>query len=288
MADVGSAWFNYRLDGGKTQTDSITIANDSSSTKRVAIYPVDATATHSGALAMRNKSEPRHNIGAWITLSASSLTLKPFEHRDIAFSIAIPPNTSVGDQVGGIIIQDESPVPTTTKQGVHIQVVSRLGVRVYETIPGTPKRELAIIDFRVSSSVRTGVTLTLTNTGNTTIQPRGSVLLKGLLGLKLEALALPPMTLLPQRTATIELTSARRHYLANVGQAKLNLIYANVNVKRSLSYTWLNKAAILIIVATLILGISVLKIFHNDFTGLLYSYKKQQKRGDNENTNRRG
>lgn len=277
MDEYGSAWFRYRLAGGKMQTDSITIANNSAATKRIAVYPVDATVTRSGALAMRNQSEPRLGIGAWINLSASSLTLQPFEHRNLPFTLTIPHGTSVGDQIGGIIIQEEGSSPTVTKQGVHLQIVSRLGVRVYETVPGTPRVGLTIRNFLARSSARTHFTLALENTGNVTLQPQGTVVLTGIFGFGREEIALPPTTLLPRRTAVIELASAHRHLLANAGQARLNVTYGSAHSVRTISYRWLNIIAIAIIIAIFALCVAVVITFQNDFIGLLYSNKK---RGD--------
>ena len=278
MDEYGSAWFRYSLAGGKSQPDSVTIVNNSAATKRIAVYPVDATATRSGALAMRNQSEPRLGIGAWIKLGADSLTLLPFEHRNLPFTLTIPPSTPVGDQVGGIIIQEESPSSTVTKQGVHLQVVSRLGVRVYETVPGTPHLRLSIKNFLARSSSRMRFTLTLENTGNMTIRPQGTVGLTGIFGIGHEEMALPPITLLPQRTAVIELTSPHEHLVANAGRAKLNLTYGSARSTQTIAYRWLNLAAIAIIIMVLSICVGVIIKFQTVFISLRYS---NNKRGDN-------
>lgn len=284
MDEYGSAWFRYRLESGKTQTDSITIANDSAVTRRVVVYPVDATATQGGALAMRNQSEPRIGVGAWINLSDTILTLMPFEHRNLPFALAVPLGTSVGDQVGGIMVEEQVPSSTTTQQGVHIQVVSRLGVRVYETVPGMARPSLEITRFTALPSFRMHFTLTLANTGNVTIQPRGTVVLMGIFGFNREQITLPPLTLLPKRTATVELVSSHGHLLANAGQAKLNLTFGTTHSARTVSYQWLNIAAIGIIIAIITICVAVAITFQNDFISLSYS---NNKRGDNANINRR-
>ncbi len=65
--------------------------------------------------------------------------------RNVDFVFSVPDNASVGEHTGGILIQkvekDESP----DKQGISL--TTRVGIRIYQTVPGDIQKKLAISNF---------------------------------------------------------------------------------------------------------------------------------------------
>ena len=97
-----------------------------------------------------------------------SFDLGPEELTVVPFVIRIPENVSVGEHTGGIMIQkaavDES------GSGAGIKLTTRLGVRVYETVPGDIVRDLKITKFVKSYHADKG-----THTFSVGVQNNGNV-----------------------------------------------------------------------------------------------------------------
>lgn len=241
------AWFRYRLPPGQTRDGSVTIDNDSNRVKTISLYPVDATATKDGKLAMRNQEETRREVGAWITLEAAHLKLQPHHKVTALFRIAIPPDASVGDHVGGIVVQEDKPQLSTTRQGVHLQIVSRLAVRVYETIPGAKIRALKITDYHVAASDHLAASITLTNKGNVTLVPDGQIKLIDTWGQHRETLPFPPVMLLPHHSVQIALKSSLHRPIIQRYRVELTLNYSRQKMARSLTVIWLDPIKLLLL-----------------------------------------
>ncbi len=75
--------------------------------------------------------------------------LKSKEKIIIPFVIRIPAGTEVGEHTGGILIQKVAPEVQSTGEGSSIKLTTRVGVRIYETVPGEIIRQLSLADFQV-------------------------------------------------------------------------------------------------------------------------------------------
>jgi hypothetical protein len=235
---TSAAWFRYHLAVGQDREDSLTVANDSGQIKSLSLYPVDADATEDGQLAMRNQTEPQRDVGRWIELASSHITLQPAERETVPFRIVIPRDASVGDHIGGIVIQEDQARSETTAQGVHLQILSRLAVRVYETIPGASILQLKVDGYHLNAARRLVTHLTLANNGNTTIAPSGQISFNDLLGRPREQLTLPPVVLLPHHRVRLVLTSSLKQPIFERYQGRLRLVYSGREVDRTATVYW--------------------------------------------------
>lgn len=139
------SWFIYSLDRGQSKKDSLTIKNDSDKTQTIKIYPVDATTNNVGEFALETESDSRETVGKWITLETNSVTLAPGEAKQVEFAITIPQNAASGETSGGIIIERISQRDPGSGQSGFI-INTRLGIRVYETVPGEVIRKVSFGD----------------------------------------------------------------------------------------------------------------------------------------------
>jgi hypothetical protein len=139
------SWFLYEIDRGKKKRDAVKIMNSSNETKVVKVYPVDAVNTREGSFALLDESSPREGIGKWIKMASETLEIPAKSAKLVPFDVAVPEDAEVGDHLGGIAVQEVNPRNTLTGTGVNI--VSRVGVRIYETIPGEIKKDLEISNF---------------------------------------------------------------------------------------------------------------------------------------------
>ncbi len=177
------SWFIYNLDLGESKDDSLTLFNTSNEVKTVKIYPVDSIASNQGNFALEAQDAPRDDVGAWIKLSETLITLNPGESKDIPFTITIPENADVGEHSGGIIIQKAQAGEVAGDTGASI--VTRVGIRVYETVPGEIIKDIEIVDFLVEPITLPDkepyydITLTALNKSNVSMKPKADLVISG-------------------------------------------------------------------------------------------------------------
>src|SRR3989344_6141601 len=128
------SWFIYNLDLGESQDDDLILFNTTNEPQTIKLYAVDSVPSNQGNFALEAEAASKEGIGAWIKLSQTLVTLQPGENQEIPFTITIPPDADVGEHSGGIILQKAQAGEALAASGASI--VSRIGIRVYETVPG--------------------------------------------------------------------------------------------------------------------------------------------------------
>lgn len=196
------AWFIYTLKPGEVKEAKVDIINQSDQSVEVKIYPVDAVTTKDGAFAPQSEDREKIDVGAWITMSASELSLKPNKTKAVDFTIKVPENAEVGDHMGAIIVQGKE-IPEAEK-GTAMQVVTRVGARIYLTVPGEMIKELELGDF--SYKIEEGQVvfyLTLTNKGNVRISPKGEIEIKDKSGNVVDKIKITEREVFPKDTIVL-------------------------------------------------------------------------------------
>lgn len=168
-------WFIYNLDKDQEYQDQVVVENTGGEPLTVKIYPVDALTTKDGAFALENEDEQRDEIGKWVSLSMDEVELKPGEKKTIDFSIKIPRDVTVGEHIGGIIVENKK-----IKTGRQINLKTRVGVRIYETIPGEVVKKVDIINAKTKGYFKNiwsmlydyTISYDLTNEGNVQLKPK--------------------------------------------------------------------------------------------------------------------
>lgn len=151
--DHTKQWFIYTsLPVGEKREDALLLSNDSDTPLTLKVYPADSAKSSDGGFALEQEVEERDEVGKWITLSTSEVTLEPHTTQEVPFSIEIPADATVdaGEHAGGILVQEKKEVPTTTTGG--IQLSTRIGVRVYVTVPGDVVEDVQIKSFNLKTS----------------------------------------------------------------------------------------------------------------------------------------
>ncbi len=248
LDDNDSGSFHFRLDPMQQMTSSITVVNGETTQQTVDLYPVDATTTGDGELAMRNQSDPKTDIGRWISLAQTRLILMPHESKQVGFTLSVPRTATIGDHIGGIIVQPEASRSVTTDQNIHLQVISRLAVRVYETLGGNIVRSVEARNFSLVAQKHLTARIVLRNNGNVAVRPRGKILVRAGGSAKTEAMALPEVALLPHRSVTIIVTSQAGRPLLWRYTAQLDLHYDGGRLTKQRSAIWYDPSMIIILI----------------------------------------
>ncbi len=174
--------FVHTLNPGDTVEEGVLVVNNSAGRKTILVYGVDSTPSSGGAFACEQLSQTKDDVGAWITLKKSEVTLDPATNEIVPFTITVPKNAGVGEHNGCIITQEKL-AKAEAKGGISLSF--RTGLRVAITIPGTLIRKLEIAGFDVTRKDDGSFLLQpkVKNLGNVSIDADAQVVTKYFFGL---------------------------------------------------------------------------------------------------------
>jgi hypothetical protein len=207
------SWFIYTLGPGETKRLEVDVINSSNKPMDIKIYPVDAVTTQDGAFAPEPEDKEKVSVGAWITLSKSEVSLRPKETTTIEFTIKVPENVEVGDHMGAIIAQNKE-IPEVEEE-TAMRIVTRVGARIYLTIPGEIIRKLEFEKFTWKLEEREVIFhLDLSNKGNVRISPKGEIEIKNIFGKVVDKLEIPEREVFPRSIITVPVKWEKRPFLS--------------------------------------------------------------------------
>ena len=174
------------LTPGKTYFDAVTVDNLTATALTFHLYAADAINTPGGALSLRRRTDVQRDIGNWIKLPYSMLTVPPRSGIVMPYTITPPLHALPGDHVGGIVAEDTQ--GTTSQSGsIPVTVIQAVGVRIFGTVGGPLHPKVAItglsliVDRSVASqfggSVDAKVRFQVRNLGNTVLSPQTRLVL---------------------------------------------------------------------------------------------------------------
>ncbi|MEU6242688.1 DUF916 domain-containing protein [Streptomyces sp. NPDC047024] len=182
----GRSRFVYALTPGSRVTDALSVVNRGDGTIRLRVYASDAFTTPSGGLDLLAGDKKPRDVGSWITMKSTTLTLKSQESATVPFTLDVPADATPGDHSGGVVTS----LITESEDGT-VRLDRRLGARLYLQVTGPLRPSLTVsrlhadydgtLDPLGGGSLR--LTYTVTNTGNTRLRARQLVHSQGLFGL---------------------------------------------------------------------------------------------------------
>jgi len=159
--------FIHILEPGQSVEDGINIINNDAETRTIAVYATDSVISSGGAFACEQKVESDDDVGSWVSLSKSTVTLKSAGSELVPFSILVPENTDVGEHNGCIVVQEIQP-ESNPESGIGLSF--RTAIRLAVLVPGEIDKKLEIVSL--SSSVqeeKVVATTEVENSGNVSI-----------------------------------------------------------------------------------------------------------------------
>ncbi|MEV7232370.1 DUF916 domain-containing protein [Polymorphospora sp. NPDC051019] len=206
-------FFSYDLAPGGTVTDHVGVTNLGTAPVTLTVYGSDAYNTTSGGFDLLPADRPPTDVGGWIRLAQTTVTVPARSRADIPFTLTVPANATPGDHAGGIVASVTS--SSADARGHATRLEQRVGSRVYLRVNGPLRPSLRVDDLKAAYSPGwhpgTGeltLTYTVRNTGNTRTAPTQAVRVEGLFGLPVDSSTLDPLPeLLPggvlRRTVTL-------------------------------------------------------------------------------------
>lgn len=164
--------FTYAVPRGATVHDSIDVFSLSDKPVTVKLYPADLVVAQGGALTPAQQSAPRKDAGAWITLSRSSLTLRPRQVVAVPFTVRVPGTATPGQHAAAVV---GSTLLGRTSSGLSVE--TRVALQAIVTVKG--KIHLGLTMDQPHLDAGHVVTVTIHNTGNVLLTLRGRTNLDG-------------------------------------------------------------------------------------------------------------
>jgi hypothetical protein len=201
---TGAPYFMFNLQASATVHDQVRITNTGTARGSVALYPVDATTGQTSGVVYRSQQDPRTDVGSWVTVDASQLTLEPQQSQTVAFTVTVPASASVrpGQHVGGLVaenlaLQNGSGSSGSSGMQVTIQHLSIVAVQV--NLPGSQAEQLEATGIQAGGQHNYQMLfLGLHNTGTQMLKPTGSLHVIDTRGRQLKLMKLTLDTVLPQ------------------------------------------------------------------------------------------
>ena len=141
-------WFIYEeVEPGAVIEDAARVINLDSQPSTITIEAVDAIMTPDGGFALVGESKDNTDIGNWIELSKTEVTLAPNKEKIVPFKIKVPQNAEVGDHIGALAVyrSNQEADKTVKAGGAQVSISTRVGARVYLTVKGNITRQLTLL-----------------------------------------------------------------------------------------------------------------------------------------------
>ena len=168
-------YFVYNTPTERVIEDTVVVYNSSEEPLTLHLYSADAvTASQGGAAFSTNLGEAATRHGTWLTLSENRVTVEPNDGYLVPFTLTIPPDAAAGEYTAFIVTQRADSIETQQSSGIGFNLVPRVAIAVWATVPGPtdPKLEIASLTTGESSR-RQIVVANLHNTGNVGLKPQG-------------------------------------------------------------------------------------------------------------------
>ncbi|MEU0934930.1 WxL protein peptidoglycan domain-containing protein [Embleya sp. NPDC005971] len=201
-------FFRYALAPGARRLDYVAVTNSGDTPLTVDLYAQDAFTTAAGGFDLLAAGRPPADVGSWIRLKQTRVTVPARSRSDVPFELSVPDNASPGDHSGGVVASVAA--PGRDAAGNQVLLDRRVGTRVYLRVDG-PLRP-ALGTGGLSTRVHTApdpfgggltVTYTVRNTGNIRLGARPELTVRGPWGLTTEHRRLDPLPeLLPGASLT--------------------------------------------------------------------------------------
>lgn len=200
--------FEYGVDPGTQIVDSVVITNAGETATDFLVYATDAiNQLDTGAFGLLERDDEPTDVGGWIELAESEITLQPGTQATVPFNLLVPSDAAPGEHVAGIVAS----VLTTgeNEEGAAVTLEQRVGARVYLDVTGAEIAEVEIAGLTSAFSPSLNpfgggdlaLSFDLRNTGNQRLDVSPTVTVAGPFGIPLAELEVDPLhELLPRQT----------------------------------------------------------------------------------------
>lgn len=181
-APSGTSYFVFGSRPGATIVGDVRVANEGDHPGTVRLYGADAVTGQTTGAVYRSREDPRHDVGAWLSMSVHRLHLGPGQSRVIGFRVRVPSTVRPGQHLGGIVAENAALQKTKRRERgrssfrIDIRNLSILAVQV--NLPGPRVEKLGLTSVRPGHAEGFQTLLIgMRNEGNELLRGRGSMLI---------------------------------------------------------------------------------------------------------------
>ena len=230
------SYFIFDSKPGIVVKSSVRVTNTGTARGSASLYPVDAATGQTSGAVYLNQNDPRKDVGAWLTLGVSQVTLNPGQSQVVSFQVIVPRTVRPGQHLGGIVAENLTQSSSSqSNSAIQIKVKNLTIIAVQVNLPGTPVEQL------VGTGVQTGgengyqqLLVGLSNTGTVMLKPSGTLQVANAQGQVLKQVSLKLDTFLPQSAINYPVAITGQALAVGDYQVTLNLTYGH---NQALHYT---------------------------------------------------
>ena len=181
--------FIYTLKPGESVKDAVIVRNGTDKPHNIQVYPTDSLVSSGGAFACKQKVEEAKDVGSWITMDKTEVSLPAQDSETVGFTLKVPENADVGEHNGCLAIQ--SGTQSLEKDVNGLTLSFRSAIRVAITVPGKINKALDITTLKTQKAAdanKQGVQVVFRNRGNVSLDTDVTVQMKGFLGRKVDSI----------------------------------------------------------------------------------------------------
>lgn len=215
--------------------ESILLPNSS---KRSTVYvynlsenPLPIKSTVQKMIPQEEINDNQENIfssESWINIEPKEFILKPQERKEIKINIKIPKNAEPGGHYATILFEPLIPQTSSTKS---VGIATKVGILAFLVVKGDIVENCEIISFNTKKfwlSIPINLEITLKNTGNIHLLPRGKIVIRNLRKKIITVLPLNNNMVLPQTSKPINIEWTKNNIFGRY-TAELELNYGSEN-----------------------------------------------------------
>ncbi len=186
---------------GATVSNAIWIVNNGKAAGVARVFVVDASTGNTSGAVYQNETDPRQDVGSWVTVETNEVTLKPGEGRTVPFTMTVPKDVRPGQHLGGVVVANKTQEDANTDAGNSVQVkFATLNiVAIQVNLPGPTVEKMTVSSVRPSGTQGDQtIVLGMRNDGTTMIKPKGRLQVTNAAGAMVQDLPLALDTFVPQ------------------------------------------------------------------------------------------
>lgn len=151
-----------------------------------------------------NTLSNKYSGAAWVGVTPYSFTVPPHQRQELNYYLQVPLDAKPGGHYAAVVYE---PTKTLGVEGTGTGVNTQIGTLFYFNVAGQITEQASVIKFFTKAFQEYGpikITTEILNNGDLHIKPRGSIVLKNMLGQKVEEKALEEHNIFPARSLVFE------------------------------------------------------------------------------------
>jgi hypothetical protein len=182
-APRGLPYFVFDSAPDATVAGRVRVINGGDRGGTVRLFGADAVTGVTTGAVYRARTDPRHDVGAWLSLPIHQVTLAPGQSRVVPFRVAVPRGAGSGQHLGGIVAENARLTKASRRKTGHgsfrvdIRNLSILAVQVNLPGPRVEKLNLTSVAPGPAEGFQT-LLVGMRNEGNRLLKGTGSLVVR--------------------------------------------------------------------------------------------------------------